>query len=87
MIDIEKKVKLLLKGLTIEQIEQQIKDESKKQEEIFEEIKQQIRQEIKKEEHNISPFFEKLIKLANNNSDFMFKLEAFFNFNEKIFNK
>ena len=67
LIDIEKKVKLMLKGLTIEQIEQLIEEETKK------------------EEQQISPFFENLIQLANDNPDFMFKLEAFYNFNQKIF--
>lgn len=87
LIDVENKVRLMLKGLTIEQIEQQIEDESKKNEQFIEELKQEIREEIKKEEFNISPLFEKLIKLANDNSEFMFKLEAFYNFNEKIFKK
>jgi translation elongation factor EF-G len=85
LIDIEKKVKLMLKGLTIEQIEKLIEEEINKKEQFIEEIKQQIREEIKKEEHNISPFFENLIQLANDNPDFMFKLEAFYNFNQKIF--
>lgn len=73
--EIEQKVYMLLSGMTLEFIELQ-----------NEKIKFEINK-IKETEKKIDPFFEKLIKLAEQNADVMFKLETFYKINNQIYNK
>lgn len=75
LTEIEQKVYMLLSGMTIEFIELQ-----------NEKIKLEINK-IKETEKKIDPFFEKLIKLAEQNADVMFKLETFYKINNQIYNK
>jgi len=78
LIDIQEKVLMLLDGMSIDLI--LLQQEKRKVEE------QKAKVEVEKKS-KIDPFFENLIKLANENSDVMFKLETFYKINNQIYNK
>jgi|APGre2960657404_1045060.scaffolds.fasta_scaffold04595_6 hypothetical protein len=78
LIDIQEKVLMLLDGMSIDLI--LLQQEKRKVEE------QKAKVEVEKQS-KIDPFFENLIKLANENSDVMFKLETFYKINNQIYNK
>ena len=78
LIDIQEKVLMLLNGMSIDLI--LLQQEKKK----IQEEKSKI--EIEKQS-KFDPFFENLIKLANENPDVMFKLENFYKINNQIYNK
>ena len=69
---------MLLNGMSIDLI--LLQQEKKK----IQEEKSKI--EIEKQS-KFDPFFENLIKLANENPDVMFKLENFYKINNQIYNK
>jgi thioredoxin-like negative regulator of GroEL len=69
---------MLLDGMSIDLI--LLQQEKRKVEE------QKAKVEVEKQS-KIDPFFENLIKLANENSDVMFKLETFYKINNQIYNK
>lgn len=76
--EIEQKVIMLLKGMTLDIVELQIANQKMNLE--IEEIKKSKENEIE-----VSEFFKNLIKLANENEDVMFKLETFYKINSKIY--
>jgi hypothetical protein len=78
LIDIQEKVLMLLDGMSIDLI--LLQQEKRKVEE------QKAKVEVEKQS-KIDPFFENLIKLANENSEVMFKLETFYKINNQIYNK
>lgn len=78
LIDIHENVLMLLNGMSIDLI--LLQQEKKKIEE--EKQKVEVKNQLK-----VDPFFEKLIKLANENPDVMFKLENFYKINNQIYKK
>jgi hypothetical protein len=78
LIDIHENVLMLLNGMSIDLI--LLQQEKKK----IEEEKQKVED---KKQIKVDPFFENLIKLANENPDVMFKLENFYKINNQIYKK
>lgn len=76
--EIEQKVIMLLKGMTLDLVELKIANQKMNLE--IEEMKKS-----KENETEVSEFFKNLIKLANANEDVMFKLETFYKINSKIY--